>query len=124
MVFDLSRRRSFEQLPLWEEQMKVKDKPENCSTILLANKDDLCSTVDNDEIEQFVEDCDFAEWKKVSAFDGRRVRDALDTLVKGMIKNEVLKRTSKELNSCSCSDIVKLEEPEQKSADKKSCICC
>ena len=124
MVFDLSRRKSFEQLPLWEEQIKVQDQPEKCSTILLANKDDLSSMVDNNEVEQFVEEFEFVGWKKVSAFDGRRVKDALDTLVKWMIEKELLKRKSKEPNSCSCSDIVKLGEPEPKSSGKKSCICC
>ena len=91
MVFDMSRRNSFEQLPLWAEQMKNKDESGECFTLVLANKDDLCSMVDNKEVEQLVHDSDFAGWARVSAADGRGLKDALDTLVRGMVEIEETK---------------------------------
>ena len=53
MVFDLSRRNSFAQLSQWEKQLKDQDHLGECLTMLLANKDDLTSTVVDDEMEQF-----------------------------------------------------------------------
>ena len=124
MVFDSSRRSSFEQLPQWGQQLKDQDQNEDCFTILLANKDDLDSAVDDDEMELFVNACGLANWKRVSAVDGRGLKDALDTLVRGMIEKERRKRESKEQNYYSCPDIFKLGESKRKSDQKSICNNC
>ena len=69
MVFDLSRRYSFDQLYQWENQLRDQDPLEECFTTLLANKDDLAGTVDDDE--EFIRDFGLTGWKRVSAVDGR-----------------------------------------------------
>ena len=124
MVFDVSKRKSFEQLNQWERQLKDQDHHGECLTMVLANKNDLTSLVDDKEIEEFVANAGVIGWKRVSAVDGRGLSEFMDLLVKGMIRQEEIKRAAKEKNYYSCPDIFKLAESKQETTEKTLCSNC
>jgi small GTP-binding protein len=85
MVADLTRPETFESLKdYWLNDLH--EHCENVPVILLANKDDLESAVDDDYISSLVNDIHAVGYYKTSAKSERNVNEAFSALVTAMLR--------------------------------------
>ncbi|XP_023688057.1 ras-related protein Rab-38-like [Paramormyrops kingsleyae] len=94
IVFDVTRRATFEAVTKWKEDLDSKLTLSNgrrVSTVLLANKcDHGCELQSHDaaRMEQFCRDSGFVGWFRTSAKDNININEAANCLVKHIIASE------------------------------------
>merc|ERR1711936_1074893 len=94
IVFDLTRRGTFDAVRKWKEDLDTKvitSDGEKIPTILLANKTDLGDqrSVTDDEVYKLSQELEFTSWYSVSAKQGDNVDTAGDMIVSHILQREV-----------------------------------
>jgi len=85
VVYDLSRRESFDNLPLWIKEINSKTS-ELEETIIVGNKMDLKRTVSYENAKEYA-DKNKMKYVETSAKTSEKVEDAFLDLIKKLIKN-------------------------------------
>ena len=94
IVFDLTRKATFEAAAKWKEDLDMKvitGEGSKVPAILLANKCDISEdqcTVSDEDIENFAATHGFTAWYKVSAKEGTNVDEAGSRIVKSILARE------------------------------------
>merc|ERR1712012_891895 len=94
VVFDLTRRATFEAVRKWKEDLDEKvvtSDGAKIPTILLANKSDLSTerSVTDDEVYKLSQELGFTSWYSVSAREGDNVDEAGDKIVSFILQREL-----------------------------------
>ena len=76
LVFDLTCRKSFEQLHYWIENIKI-ECPKDVALCLIGNKNDLVDQIEvkDDEINEFIEKNNNIKFFKTSAVTGENIKE-------------------------------------------------
>ena len=88
LVFDISSKRTFNLLPFWIEQLKLKRNLSELNLFLVGNKKDLAHIrqVDSTEIQSFVRQNDIKKYFEVSALENIGIDEMFEEIVKESVE--------------------------------------
>ena len=92
IVFDLSQRKTFEDVRVWKQDLDNKIFRDTCPCILLGNKSDLKTMREVEEVEMrnLCEELGFMHFAEVSVKQNLLVKESMDVLVKSLVDNNVV----------------------------------
>lgn len=116
LVFDITDRKSFDQLPRWLRDARMEADP-HCTVILVGNKSDLAAsrTVSTQEAEEFAKTHEL-QYIETSALDNTNIEKAFLDTATDLVRKMATGQISVKLNNAA--PIVTIAE---KPAPKKSC---
>ena len=103
VVFDITRPSTFDMTKVWMDDIDAKvqsNKGETVPTLLLGNKIDLKTDSweqKASEIKEYAKQHKYLNFFETSAKDGTNLNEAIETLVKYIIDNEIEPESSREL---------------------------
>ena len=92
IMFDLSQRKTFEDVRVWKQDLDNKIFRDTCPCILLGNKSDLkpMREVEEAEMRLLCEELGFIHFAEVSVKHSINVKEPMDVLVKNLVDNNVI----------------------------------
>ena len=126
LVYDITRKDSFEALKnYWYTEVKD-NSPKNVIIVISANKSDLYEyeEVSNTEVEEFAKEINVI-YKQTSALNGTGIKDLFESIGYQLLSPEnyddFVRKTSASLIRINSASISSIEKSEVKSNGKKNC---
>ena len=92
IMFDLSQRKTYEDVRVWKQDLDNKIFRDTCPCILLGNKSDLKAMREVEEVEMrnLCEELGFMHFAEVSVKQNLLVKESMDILVKNLVDNNAV----------------------------------